>query len=460
MRFWRKNDGFTLVELLVVIAVGSLVSFAATSILLFAMRFYRVNLDTVEHQSILRIMMAVVENMSSEGEYSFDVANDLIKKESDTIISYNSSTKQIVTGTGAVLMENVDGFDIKKPTVMQLYDNAAENLYTFTVYVDGQFFDSTVYSRTKTVQIEDRDFIYSVFPLLREKNWETDDPDVDYEAGRDILVNIAASQVGSNGYDMDYPRGKTGTHYSLWYHNNATSFPEGWSESTPWCSVFASWVIDQTAQQGSRYDNNNAVIPYLSDVPKEANVNHLWLQLFNGVDMSNLKVNIHSGAEKYVHTPQPGDLIFFEYVEEDDYEDANEYLEPLKDLRNHLTTMLDLKIQYEKDYWYANKDYPHDDRYIITRDRWLELDKEQQAKYEPYIAINHYLECQGDGLDHVGVVAKVENGIVYTIEGNSETRILGLNQTTIVNQVVLRKYALNDENIFGYATLNWNEAYK
>lgn len=457
MRFWRKNNGFTLVELLVVIAVGSVVSLAATTILLFAMRFYRINLDTVEHQSILRIMLSVVENMSSEGEYSFDINTDQIKKDSSTIISFNSSTKQVVTGTGAVLMEDVDGFDIKKPTSLELYENAAEDLYTFAVQMDGQTFNSTVYSRTKSVVIEERDYAYSVFSYSQENNWEADDPDVDYEAGRDYLVNIAASQIGSGGKIMDYPRGNEGTDYSLWYLNSA-SYTNGWSASTPWCAVFASWVLNKTAQQGSRYDANDVMIPYLDSIPKEANVNHLWLRLYNGVDMSNFMVNNHSAGAQYICTPKPGDLIFFEF-------DANEYLEPLKNLSGEFTTVLDLKIQYEKEERYANKEHPYEDQYIILKSTWQGLSAQEQDKYEEYVAIKHYLKCQGEdldriGLDHVGIVAKVEDGIVYTIEGNVETHIVGLNETTVVNQVVLRQYALNDEDIFGYATLNWNDAYK
>ena len=48
-----------------------------------------------------------------------------------------------------------------------------------------------------------------------------------------------------------------------------------------------------------------------------------------------------------------------------------------------------------------------------------------------------------DGLsDHTGIVEKVENGTVYTIEGNSD------------NQCVLRNYPFGDYEILGYGILN------
>jgi len=46
-------------------------------------------------------------------------------------------------------------------------------------------------------------------------------------------------------------------------------------------------------------------------------------------------------------------------------------------------------------------------------------------------------------LEHVGVVLYTDGTFVYTIEGNSG------------NRVALRRYALNDSSIYGYAVLDW-----
>ena len=64
----------------------------------------------------------------------------------------------------------------------------------------------------------------------------------------------------------------------------------------------------------------------------------------------------------------------------------------------------------------------------------------------------HHTECWGliffdwdtDGLpDHVGIVERVENGTVYTVEGNSNDRCRQ------------RSYSLGYSGIFGYGTPNY-----
>lgn len=470
MRFLKKNEGFTLVELLVVITVGSLVSFAATSILLFAMRFYRVNLDTVEHQGILRIMLTMVENMSSEGEYTFDLDNNAIEKDTDAIIRYNPSTKQVTTGNGAVLMEKVDGFDIKKPSVLELYDEAAENLYTFTIDMDNQTFDSTVYSRTQSVKIEDVNYPFSVFPLYHHDEWEADDPDLDYEAGRELMVNLAASQIGSLGTIMNYISqvGKIQRDYNLWYlypnpDNNGqyiTQYPEGWTKDTAWCSVFASWVVEQAK---SITDENNNTVYYLDSVPKEANVNHLWMRIYL---QSESMESFHFYEKTPNYVPKPGDLVFFTSVLESL---QGENLLPLENLNLYTKQYLQEAINIEKCAKYINRNSAGIYKNLVPDDEVLGDKKPLEEadmihSYEEYSVLVHFLGGSGDGLDHVGIVVEVKDGYVYTIEGN--VKVNG------VPTVVLRRHPLENPNppailddpdfthIFGYATLNWNEAYK
>ena len=88
-------------------------------------------------------------------------------------------------------------------------------------------------------------------------------------------------------------------------------------------------------------------------------------------------------------------------------------------------------------------------------------------QYEEYDVVKHYLQCIDDGLDHVGIVSEVKDSYVYTIEGNVP---IGEKNS----RVVMRRYPLTNAGlnsitpsnmsdrmrIFGYATLNWNEAYK
>ena len=56
-------------------------------------------------------------------------------------------------------------------------------------------------------------------------------------------------------------------------------------------------------------------------------------------------------------------------------------------------------------------------------------------------------------IDHVGIVTKVENGKVYTIEGNTRTdRTVERNGVKVAN----KEYPINSKFIVGYGTPNWD----
>ena len=53
-------------------------------------------------------------------------------------------------------------------------------------------------------------------------------------------------------------------------------------------------------------------------------------------------------------------------------------------------------------------------------DRFIERGQWQGRDYEPSPGDIIFFDWESDGLaDHVGIVEKVENGFVYTVEGNS-----------------------------------------
>ena len=51
--------------------------------------------------------------------------------------------------------------------------------------------------------------------------------------------------------------------------------------------------------------------------------------------------------------------------------------------------------------------------------------------------------------DHVAIVEKCENGIVYTVEGNTSTRVNGES----VRGVWQHQYPVSDQSILGYGTI-------
>ena len=65
--------------------------------------------------------------------------------------------------------------------------------------------------------------------------------------------------------------------------------------------------------------------------------------------------------------------------------------------------------------------------------------KWQDRTYEPKVGDIIFFDWEGDGTtDHVGIVEKCENGIVYTVEGNSG------------DACKQRQYAVGSSNIYGY----------
>ncbi len=80
-----------------------------------------------------------------------------------------------------------------------------------------------------------------------------------------------------------------------------------------------------------------------------------------------------------------------------------------------------------------------------TGEAWLkERGQWQSSSYEPKSGDIIFFDWQGDGkTDHVGIVDRVENGIIYTVEGNSG------------DACKQRYYPVGDEDIYGFGLPNY-----
>ncbi len=168
-------------------------------------------------------------------------------------------------------------------------------------------------------------------------------PDLAAEmTGRVRLVRVVKSQLGSGGQIIE--DGKTSeSFYSQWYVGG--EYPEGWNEKTPWCGIFVSWAVVQTAKLT---DCVGSFVPFASMEDGIASFrdgeNGAWL----------------APGE----TPLTGDLVFFD----------------------------------------------------------RDLDGEP---------------------DHVGVVERLKDGLLSTVEGNAD------------GEVREAHYIPDDPRILGYGVLNW-----
>lgn len=486
MRNLRKKDGFTLIELLIVILTGTIVTSAATTILLLAFRINRKALDSAERQSVTRIMLSVLENMNADEEYILvpnaeedadgNISLVVPKGSSQPVKSWSINQEDENGAAGAAIIQYIPPAGTQKGTIQAagqtilgditdsvLYTNNSpfdyvKDLYTFSMDIDGEKYKSTLYSRTQ------------------EDDWFADDPMVDYEAGRNALVEIAASQIGSTGIIIE----EVDRYYTEWYldeyininkkDNEKVFFDddavdmdtEVWSNKTPWCATFVSWALKQCSYVDiDAVDKEN----YLYDLPQDASVNYLWLENFVLTNQTHMKVN--DATTGTYHTPLPGDLIFFEYYdppisdsdtdcEPEDSPNAPEAerqnLNGLKFLEDSQIETLNTAMWCERNGYYININ-PNSKNYkeLISPAGYALLTVSQED-YVKYDVMKHYLGCVGDGLDHVGIVVsvEVENGhtYVYTIEGN-------VSLAGAQSKVTLCKHLLKDSSIFGYATLNW-----
>ena len=160
----KYNEGFTLVELMVSIMVASIVTLAASTVLLMGFRLNRSASDTAQRQNTTRIFMTVVERMATEG--TIDAVTDApdhwkaIEKvtegeaeqekilfyydaENGTIYSGGTAEDGVYSG-GTVLMENVIASHVTLEGA----------LLTVSLETQDGSYSTSVYCRTAVVEPE------------------------------------------------------------------------------------------------------------------------------------------------------------------------------------------------------------------------------------------------------------------------------------------------------------------
>lgn len=145
----RKNEGMTLVEFVISIAIGSIVMLAATGVLLLGLRIHARSVEVSNQQYTVSILMNVIHDMISEG----DVTN--IKKSTEsgtgeytwtfihvetgepavstTRLTYNSLTQTLFLGEDSPILDGVISFDVTS----QKDDGGKSILITITMTTDN-----------------------------------------------------------------------------------------------------------------------------------------------------------------------------------------------------------------------------------------------------------------------------------------------------------------------------------
>ena len=278
----RNNSGFTMVELLVTVAVSSIVLAAAASLMLLGLRVHQTTQKEAGEQQTVRIVLSALEDLSASGKiYRVQPLSDgwqLQGKTADgksgaVLLRYKSGKLTSGTSGDQVLLDNLRGARV----------DLDGSLVTFTFATAAHSYSTSVFCRTgiegDSVGKED----------AQEKLENPTLPTLPSTAEKDArfaFLKTLAGQYDSKGEI----KGKSDYRYfSEWYIRSYKDNP-GWNQYTPWCACFLSWGAAQ--QPKNAFDGTP---------PSFANVDD-GMKLFRGNQWRD------SGA-----TPIPGDYVFFDW---------------------------------------------------------------------------------------------------------------------------------------------------
>lgn len=287
----RNNSGFTMVELLVTVAVSSIVLAAAASLMLLGLRVHQTTQKEAGEQQTVRIVLSALEDLSASGKiYRVEPLSDgwqLQGKTADgtpgaVLLRYKSGKLTSGTSGDQVLLDNLRGARV----------DLNGSLVTFSFSTASHSYSTSVFCRTgiegDSVGKAEAEDILKKTPTLPAAADLT-------ETEKD--ARFAFLQTLADQYDSRGEIKKTDTYFSEWYIGNYADHP-GWNQYTPWCACFLSWAADQkkTSIDG--------------DPPRFANVD----TGMEGFQKSGKWRSPNDANNK----PIPGDYVFFDWDRDSD----------------------------------------------------------------------------------------------------------------------------------------------
>lgn len=286
----RNNSGFTMVELLVTVAVSSIVLAAAASLMLLGLRVHQTTQKEAGEQQTVRIVLSALEDLSASGKiYRVQPLSDgwqLQGKTADgksgaVLLRYKSGKLTSGTSGDQVLLDNLRGAQV-------ILDGS---LVTFTFATAAHRYSTSVFCRTGI----EGDSVGKA--EAQEKLEHPTLPESTTLSETEKDARFAFLQTLADQYDSRGEIKKTDTYFSEWYIGNYADHP-GWNQYTPWCACFLSWAADQ----------KKASID--GDPPRFANVD----TGMEGFQKSGKWRSPNDANNK----PIPGDYVFFDWDRDSD----------------------------------------------------------------------------------------------------------------------------------------------
>lgn len=291
----RNNSGFTMVELLVTVAVSSIVLAAAASLMLLGLRVHQTTQKEAGEQQTVRIVLSALEDLSASGKiYRVEPLSDgwqLQGKTADgkpgaVLLRYDSGKLTSGTSGDQVLLDNLRGAQV-------ILDGS---LVTFTFATAAHRYSTSVFCRTgiKGDSVGKADAQEKLEELKTPTLPESTTLSKTEMDARFAFLQTLADQYDSRG---EIKGDKANRYFSEWYIGNYESNP-GWNQYTPWCACFLSWAADQ----------KKASID--GDPPRFANVD----TGMEGFQKSGKWRSPNDANNK----PIPGDYVFFDWDRDSD----------------------------------------------------------------------------------------------------------------------------------------------
>lgn len=281
----RNNSGFTMVELLVTVAVSSIVLAAAASLMLLGLRVHQTTQKEAGEQQTVRIVLSALEDLSASGKiYRVEPLSDgwqLQGKTADgtpgaVLLRYNSGMLTSGASGDQVLLDNLRGARV----------DLDGSLVTFTFATAAHSYSTSVFCRTgiegdSVGKVEAKEKLENpTLPTL---------PSTVEKDARFAFLKTLAGQYDSRGEIKD-----GSGYFSEWYIGNYANNP-GWNQYTPWCGCFLSWAADQ--QKASI----NGAPPRFADVDE-------GMEKFKDGSYGKWRA-----PNDEVNMPIPGDYVFFDW---------------------------------------------------------------------------------------------------------------------------------------------------
>lgn len=291
----RNNSGFTMIELLVTIAVSFIVLSAAATLLLLGLRVHKTTQKEAEEQQTVRIVLSALEELSASGKiYRVEPLSDgwqlQGKKDSNgaagaVLLRYNSGKLRSGGSSGQILLDNLSAAQV----------DLNGSLVTFTFSTAAHSYSTSVFCRTGIDgdSVGKDDALNKVTPDL--PNAELTEPE---KQARYAFLKTLADQYNSRGEIL---KGDTSQYkyFSEWFIGGYKRDPR-WNQYTPWCACFLSWGAAQ--QPDNTFDGDPPRFAKVGDgmklfqAPNNAQNNKWWRR---PNDASN--------------KPIPGDYVFFNW---------------------------------------------------------------------------------------------------------------------------------------------------